>query len=168
MGEGNENAFSHLYKHYSPAIFGFIKRSIADTEIAGDILQEVFIKIFRNIKQYDSSKGRLYTWMINIARNQVCDHLRSSGFKMQMQNRSLEDSVNTINEQVQTETETSAIGVKELLDKLPETQSELLDLVYFKGYTQQEVAENLQLPLGTVKTRIRNGIGTLKKYFGER
>jgi RNA polymerase sigma-70 factor (ECF subfamily) len=166
LQQQNEEGFNLLYRNYSGALYGVIKKTISDDDIASDLLQEIFIKIFRNIQKYDTVKGRLFTWMMNIARNHIVDFLRSSGNKQSEKNQNIEDSVNVINHNQHLETDTNTMGLRQWVERLPQKHSELIELIYFQGYTQQEASEILNLPLGTVKTRIRNGIGELKKIFG--
>jgi len=150
---------------YSGSLFGVISRIIADTSIAEDVLQETFIKIWNSFSGYSPEKGRLFTWMINIARNLAIDKIRSKDFKNQNKNHELENNVTFIDEQTNTVYKPELLGVKELVDKLKPEQKVILDLVYFKGYTHVEVAEELNVPLGTVKTRLRMAIMQLRRYF---
>ena len=134
-----------------------------DKELANDVLQEVFIKIWRQIEQYDSEKGRLFTWMINIARNASIDILRSKSYNTQKQNRELTENVygaaGTFN------IETDKIGLRKVIANLKEEQKVLVELAYFQGYTQDEISKLLNIPLGTVKTRLRNALIQLRTLF---
>lgn len=161
----DEQAFSYLYDNYSGALFGIIKRNIPNDLQAGDMLQEVFIKIYKNIEQYNPERGKLFTWMVNLTRNLTIDYLRSKENKSAQKNQSIENTVNLETMEYQTETATNNIGLKKLIEKLPENQFDVFDLVYFKGYTQQEASDQLGIPIGTVKTRVKLGISTLKKAF---
>jgi RNA polymerase sigma-70 factor (ECF subfamily) len=93
LQERNEKAFGYLYDNYSAALYGIVNSIIIDKEIANDVLQNVFINIWRKIESYDASKGRLFTWMLNIARNASIDEFRSKGFRHSQQNQSLNDNV---------------------------------------------------------------------------
>src|SRR5258705_3632734 len=93
LKERLQSAFNYLYDNYSGALYGVIVSIIQDKELSNDVLQEVFIKIWRQIEQYDPAKGRLFTWMINICRNASIDTLRSKGYHEQKQNRELTESV---------------------------------------------------------------------------
>ncbi|MBC7426237.1 MAG: RNA polymerase sigma factor [Bacteroidia bacterium] len=160
-----KEAFSYLYENYSSVLYGVIMKVMDMQEEANDVLQDAFVKIWRNIESYDTNKGRLYTWMLNIARNTAIDYLRSKQHKNESKNQNIEDSVYTINRSVKVEQQTDAIGVKQLIGKLPDEQRKVIELVYFKGYTQDEASKELEIPLGTVKTRVRAAIGTLRKVF---
>ncbi len=159
----DEQAFSFLYEHYSKALYGIILQIIPQQELAEDVLQEVFVKIWQNIKSYDTSKGRLYTWMLNIARNQSIDRTRSKDFSNR--NKTVELSDNVYSGKVGVEAKIDDVGLKKTLNNLPEESRKLLDLAYFQGYTQEEISKILNIPLGTVKTRIRNTIINLRKIL---
>jgi len=154
-----------LYDMYSSSLFGVISRIITDTAIAEDVLQETFIKIWNSFSSYSAEKGRLFTWMVNIARNLSIDKVRSKDFKNQSKNHELENNVTFIDEQRNTVYKPELLGLKDLVDKLKPEQKIILELVYFKGYTHVEVSEELDVPLGTVKTRLRMAIIELRKYF---
>jgi RNA polymerase sigma-70 factor (ECF subfamily) len=154
-----------LYDNYSAALFGVILRIVENREIAEDILQEGFVKIWNNFQSYDSSKGRLFTWMINICRNQALDKLRSKAEMNSSKNQSLDNAVNMIDGSANFKNNVDTIGIKELTEKLEEEQKVIIDLLYFKGFTQAEAAEKLNIPLGTVKTRSRMAILKLREYF---
>ncbi len=154
-----------LYEMYSGSLMGIVNRVISDTEIAEDVLQEAFIKIWNSIQQYDPSKGRLFTWMVNVARNLAIDKVRSKDFRNHSKNQDLENHVNDIDETRSSTYKPELLGVKDLLQKLRPEQKIIVDMIYFKGYTHVEVADELAIPLGTVKTRLRMGIIELRKYF---
>lgn len=129
------------------------------------MLQEVFIKIWQHIDAFDASKGRLFTWMINIARNSAIDVLRSGKFQAFRKNLDIDTSVYKENEYLAVIDATDTIGLNKLVADLHEDHRKVIDLAYFKGYTQEEIAEELNIPLGTVKTRCRNALLQLKKIF---
>ena len=154
-----------LYEMYSASLLGIISRVIADQEIAEDVLQEALIKIWNSIPQYDSSKGRLFTWMVNVTRNLAIDKVRSKDYRNHSKNQDLENHVNSIDEQRNSVYKPEHIGLKDLIQKLRPEQQVIVDMIYFKGYTHVEVSEELEIPLGTVKTRLRMGIIELRNYF---
>ncbi len=159
----DEQAYSFLYDHYSKALFTIIFRIVPQQEVAEDVLQEVFVKIWQNIKSYDATKGRLYTWMLNIARNQAIDRTRSREFTNQ--NKTTELAENVYSERGTVEIKMDDIGLRKTLDNLPEENRKLIELAYFQGYTQEEIAKLLEIPLGTVKTRIRATVIQLRKLL---
>ena len=154
-----------LYEMYSASLMGIISRVVTDHEIAEDVLQEALVKIWNSILQYDSTKGRLFTWMVNVARNLAIDKVRSKDFRNHSKNQDLENHVNSIDEQRNSVYKPEHIGLKDLIQKLRPEQQVIVDMIYFKGYTHVEVSEELEIPLGTVKTRLRMGIIELRNYF---
>ena len=154
-----------LYDMYSASLFGLIVRIVNDDAIAEDILQDTFVKIWNSFSSYNSEKGRLFTWMVNLARNLAIDKIRSRDFKNQAKNQELESIVTFIDEQRNTVYKPELLGVKDLVEQLKPEQKAILDLVYFKGYTHVEAADELGVPLGTIKTRLRLAITQLRKYF---
>ncbi len=158
-------AIEALYDMYSSSLFGVISRIIIDTATAEDVLQETFVKIWHSFASYSTEKGRLFTWMVNIARNLAIDKIRSKDFKNQNKNQELENNVTFIDEQRNTVYKPELLGIKELVETLKPEQKSILDLVYFKGYTHVEAADELGIPLGTIKTRLRMAIQQLRKHF---
>ena len=154
-----------LYDMYSAALYGVIYRIIQHEEIAEDILQEAFVKIWNSASSYDESKGRLFTWMVNIARNLTIDKTRSKDFRNHSKTEDIENIVLSVDKGFTTSLNPETLGLKDLVQKLKPDQKAILDLVYFRGYTHVEAAEELDIPLGTVKTRLRNAIMTLRKVF---
>jgi RNA polymerase sigma-70 factor (ECF subfamily) len=158
-------AIEALYDMYSSSLFGVIVRIVNDEAVAEDVLQDTFIKIWNSFSSYDAGKGRLFTWMVNIARNLSIDKIRSKDFKNQGKNQELENNVTFIDEQRNTVYKPELLDIKELVGTLKPEQKSILDLVYFKGYTHVEAADELGVPLGTIKTRIRMAISQLRKHF---
>jgi RNA polymerase sigma-70 factor (ECF subfamily) len=156
-------AFNYLYDNYSASLYSIILSILQDKELANDTLQEVFIKIWRQIEQYNPDKGRLFTWMVNISRNASIDILRSKGYHTQKQNRELTESVYSSASTVNIETD--KIGLRKLISNLKEEQKILVELAYFQGYTQDEISKLLNMPLGTVKTRLRNALIQLRELL---
>ena len=158
-------AIEALYDMYSSSLYGVISRIILDTPTAEDVLQETFVKIWNSFSSYSTEKGRLFTWMMNIARNLAIDKIRSKDFKNQNKNQDVENNVNFIDEQKNTVYNPELLGLKELVETLKPEQKAILDLVYFKGFTHVEAAEELDVPLGTIKTRLRMAMQQLRKHF---
>ena len=161
LNEQNNDAFNYLYDHYSGALFTIINQIVPDKDTAGDVLQEVFVNIWKKINTYDASKGRLFTWMLNIARNAAIDKVRSKGYRENQRNQQIiETETSGIN--VSSNPTVSDVGLKKLLTTLNEESRKLIDLSYFQGFTHEEIAKLLGIPLGTVKTRIRTAIIQLR------
>ena len=154
-----------LYDMYSSSLYGVIVRIVIDTAIAEDVLQESFVKIWQSFGSYSAEKGRLFTWMVNIARNLSIDKIRSKDFKNHSKNQELENNVTFIDEQRNTVYKPELLGLRELVAKLKPEQKSILDLVYFKGFTHVEASDELGVPLGTIKTRLRMAIQQLRKSF---
>jgi RNA polymerase sigma factor (sigma-70 family) len=154
-----------LYDNYSAALYGIIYRIIQNDKIAEDVLQDAFLKIWNNFSQYDSSKGRLFTWMVNIARNQAIDKVRSKDFVNHSKNQQLDKTVSFIDTSRQFSYNPDTIGIKEMVNKLDAEYRQIIDLIFFEGYSQSEAAEKLNIPLGTVKTRSRAAIMKLRQQF---
>lgn len=162
----DQQAFQWLYDQYSPALYGVVLRIVRDDEQAADLLQDIFIKIWKNLDAYDATKGRLFTWMLNVARNTAIDSLRSRKTHPFAEIRTDEENVHIVDREHNTEQpKIEHIGLKEVVDQLRPERKELIDLVYFGGYTHEEAAEKLNLPLGTVKTRVRAALQELKQLF---
>jgi RNA polymerase sigma factor (sigma-70 family) len=165
LRQKDESAFSYLYDRYAGALLGIISRMVAEEESAEDLLQETFVKIWNHFSSYDSSKGKLFTWLVNIARNQAIDHTRSKKYKSGLKNQSLSDSVNKVNRQRSTSQNTDLIGIKAWVEKLNPEYKRIIDMLYFGGYTQEELAKELNMPLGTVKTRTRAALQQLRELI---
>lgn len=161
----DDRAFTLLYDMYSKSLFSVISNLISDREEAEDVLQESFVKIWKNIETYNDSKGRLYTWMLNITRNTAIDKLRSKGFNNKQKNLSSDNFVHLLDDSNKMTNRIDTIGIQEFVKKLKPKCIQLLDLLFFKGFTQQEASEELEIPLGTVKTQNRNCINDLRTYL---
>ena len=161
----DQSAFDYLYDHYSGALNSIVLRIVRNEDVAEEVLQDIFLKIWDRMATYDSSKGRLFTWMLNIARNQAIDKTRSKEMSQGRKTDDIDYLVNKIDRQESAELQIEAIGLKEVLTKLPEEQRFVIDQLYLKGYTQSEVAEEFGIPLGTVKTRTRMALKELRSIL---
>lgn len=161
----DKSAFEYLYDNYSAALFGIIFKMLENRELAEDVLQEAFVKIWKNFSNYDNTKGRLFTWMLNITRNLTIDTIRSKGYKKQAKIQSAENAVDNISDNTNTAASFDAIGIRKHLTLLKNDQKQIIDLAYFGGFTQDEISKHLDIPLGTVKTRMRTAIIELRKIL---
>ncbi|WP_367892476.1 RNA polymerase sigma factor [Marivirga harenae] len=159
------SAFEYLYDNYSAAIYGVIIRIVKTEEVAQEVLHDVFMKAWKNINAYSAEKGRLYTWLVNISRNASIDKLRSKEIKNTSKTDSVSDNVHTIDNANSTEQSIDGIGLEKVLDKLSDELRFVIDQMYFKGYTQTEISEEFDIPLGTVKTRARTAMRTLRELL---
>ncbi|MCC5943537.1 MAG: sigma-70 family RNA polymerase sigma factor [Bernardetiaceae bacterium] len=165
LKQKDKKGFSLLYENYAPTLYGVVLRIVGNKEVAEDTLQEVFIKIWKHIEQYNATKGTLFTWMLNIARNTSIDKLRSKSYKKMLYDSDIEALQEQISDGNKAEEQTDRIGISELLEHLGQNQKDVIDLIYFEGFTQAEAADVLDIPLGTVKTRIRTAIHSLRKLI---
>ena len=165
ISKKDDRAYSYLYDMYSKSLFSVIKNLINDREEAEDVLQEVFIKIWKNIDSYNESKGRFYTWAVNIARNSTIDKLRSKNFNNSKKNLSSDNFVHLLDDSNKLTNKIDSIGIEEFVKKLKPKCIQIIDLLFFKGYTQQEASDELEIPLGTVKTQNRNCINDLRNFL---
>ena len=161
--ERNQKAFAYLYDNYSKALFGVINNIVNNQEESEDVLQNTFIKIWNNFDSYDASKGRLYTWMLNISRNMAIDCTRSKHEKIKNKIQEPTDAVYHKNKLFVEDKSHESIGLKTIVDNLKEDQREIIELAYYQGYTQDEISKKLNLPLGTVKTKVRQALLSLRE-----
>ena len=161
LNEQNNDAFNYLYDHYSGALFTIINQIVPDKDTASDVLQEVFVNVWRKISTYDETKGRLFTWMLNIARNAAIDKVRSKGYRDNQRTQPIAEDENG-GMSISSNPIVNDVGLKKVLTTLNEEYRKLIDLSYFQGFTHEEIAKMLGIPLGTVKTRIRTAISQLR------
>jgi RNA polymerase sigma-70 factor (ECF subfamily) len=161
-----ETGFDILYQNYSNAIYGIVIRMLKSKDEANDMHQEVFMKIWKKIESYDKKKGKLYTWMANLTRNFVIDRIRSADYKNHtLKNFVRDDSVRVVDSEYNSRITVDAIGLDGLVNDLKTEHKILIQKIYFEGYTQSDLAEELGLPLGTLKTRVRAAMKTLREKF---
>ncbi|MES2618190.1 MAG: sigma-70 family RNA polymerase sigma factor [Bacteroidota bacterium] len=161
-------AFEILYDRYSALIYGVILKIVNNVEFAEDATQEVFVKIYKNIENFDFQKARLSTWLISIARNTALDVIKSKNYQQSSKNQNVEDIVNIVDGQKQSQVAVDTIDVKKNISRISPELQVLVDLFYFKAYTQQDIADELGMPLGTVKTKMRKALEELRKYYLEK
>lgn len=160
LQQRNEKAFGYLYDNYSGALYGIVHSIVTDREISNDVLQNVFVNIWRKIESYDSAKGRLFTWMLNIARNAAIDEVRSKGYRDSQKNQPLGENVDVAGAMIAPAI--NDVGLRKVLTNLKSDLRVLVDMSYFQGFTHEEISKALNIPLGTVKTRIRTALIQLR------
>ena len=160
---GDRPALAYLYDQYSGALYGMIFRILQHKGMSDEVLQDAFLKIWDRFDQYDPGKGRLFTWMLNLTRNLAIDKTRSREYSQLRKTGDIGDIVHSDTNALVTETATDAIGIQAVLNELDAKQRLIVDYLYFKGFTQSELAEELDMPLGTVKTRLRAAMKELRK-----
>ncbi len=163
LQERNDKAISLLYDHYGDTLFGVAYKVVKDEELAQDIVQESFVKIWKKSDTYDPSKAKLFTWLFRITRNTAIDKLRSVKTKtdkeIQIDNSNVyKIGVDSIRPEL--------MDIQENLDKIESKYQIVLDALFFQGMTQQEASEELDIPLGTIKSRLKIGLRELKKIYG--
>ncbi|MDT0645532.1 sigma-70 family RNA polymerase sigma factor [Zunongwangia sp. F260] len=168
LQEGNEKAFERIYQLYATSMYGIIFSIVRDEKISEEILQDVFLKIWDNAPSYDSDQGRFFTWILNIARNASIDKLRSKEFKNKRSDLKDYDFTEILETSSNASGKIDAIGLQKYIDLLGPVCKKLIDLLFFKGFTQKESAEELQIPLGTVKTKNRVCIDKLRANISKR
>lgn len=159
-------AYEKLYEMYSDSIFGVILNIVKKEDIAEEILQDVFVKIWNNAKSYNASKGRFFTWILNIARNASIDYTRSKAYKKNKENQNSDYFVDILETNENLDAQTNTIGLRKFVKELSEKCKSVIEFLYFKGYTQKEASEELDIPLGTIKTRNRQCLEQLRINLG--
>ena len=160
----DEAGMRYLFDHYGGALNNIISRIVTEPEVAQEVLQDVLMRIWENIDKYEVDKSRLFTWMARIARNAAIDRVRSKAYRKSGKTDQLDVVVvnrNNLSETMNVE----HIGLAKLLNNLDANYRSIIDLLYFKDYTQAETAEALDLPLGTVKTRSRRALQQLRQVL---
>lgn len=162
----NKKVVAELYDQYGATLYGVVLKIVRSEAIAQDVVQDAFIKIWKNGPKYDPKKGSLFTWMLNIARNTAIDKTRSANFRQGGKIQEVDELVYN-NIALSDQLNIDQIGIRKMVEDLDEKYRNIIDLVYFNGYTHKEVMEELDLPLGTVKSRIRSALRELRNIFGE-
>ncbi|WP_426431213.1 RNA polymerase sigma factor [Winogradskyella sp. HB-48] len=162
LDKGDKRALDLLYENYSNSLYGVILKITINEEVAQDALQETFIKVWKNAHKYDSSKAKLFTWLFRIARNTAIDKLRSFNNRYQK-----EIQIDTSNVYIlpSSNLNQDVLDIKEQVGRLEEKYQIVLDALFFQGMTQQEASEELDIPLGTIKSRLKIGLRELKKVY---
>jgi RNA polymerase sigma-70 factor (ECF subfamily) len=167
VARGDEAALARLYDAYRVILFGLLVRILNSREEAEDILQEVFIQVWRRAKDFDEKRGRPFTWLVTLARSRAIDRLRLLGARQRLAASAGRERVDEASDALtDTIKGTQQEVVRRALAELPEEQKHTLVLAYFEGLTQSEIAAKLGAPLGTVKTRMRSGLIKLRALLG--
>lgn len=162
----DSKAFAQLYDDYSAILYGLLYRMIRDEKEAENLVQDTFVKIWKKISDYDPAKGAFYTWALSIARNTGIDYLRSAKNIQRLKTQNIENYVTKSMPDLSSG-DLEFQDLRTLVKKLEPKYQEVIELVYFLGYTQQEASDQLQIQLGTVKTRSRIAIRELRKWIPE-
>lgn len=157
-------AVEAILNRYGAALQGVILKIVGSKEVAEDILQDACIKVWKNADSYDPAKGKLFTWLLNIARNTALDKARTGKFQRQRTSQMLDQTVYD-NVAFSEEMQVRDVGLQNALNKLEEKYRMIIELLYIQGYTQREIVEEFDLPLGTVKSRAKIAIRELRKLL---
>jgi RNA polymerase sigma-70 factor (ECF subfamily) len=167
----DEKALEQLYDLYKRLLYGMILSIVKKREEAEDVLQNVFLKIWNKAHTFDEEKGNVYSWVVTLTRNKAIDHIRSKDYKAQQQtSQGIDENtlawMGTVHDPLETTIFSDRADlVRRALEELPESQSEVLKIAYYRGMTQPEISRYLGIPLGTVKTRMRQGMLKLKSIL---
>lgn len=160
-------AIQPLLDKYGDALYGVVLSIVQAKEVAEDVMQDTFVKVWKNADSYSPEKGRLFTWLVNIARYTAIDKIRTVKFKENRKTISLDRTVYE-SDRLAEEMQIRDVGLRKVVDSLEEKYSSLIDLLYLQGFTQKEAAEALNIPLGTVKTRSKTAIAQLRTLLGSK
>lgn len=160
--ERDDKAMSLLYEHYGDTLLGVAFKVVRNEELAQDVLQESFLKIWKKSDSYDPSKAKLFTWLFRITRNTAIDKLRSVNTKS---DKEIQMDVSDVYKLGTEGLRPELMDVQDNLDKIDIKYQIVLDALFFQGMTQQEASEELEIPLGTIKSRLKIGLRELKKIY---
>ncbi|MGD8426054.1 MAG: sigma-70 family RNA polymerase sigma factor [Balneolaceae bacterium] len=166
------DALEELYDIYKKLLFSLVIAIVKKREETEDVLQEIFVKIWNKADSFDEDRGNVYSWIVTLARNKAIDRIRSKGYKTQKQSVSIHEPLFSLKTDTYDPMKTTIFSdraelVKKALDEIPEKQSEVIKIAYYRGMTQSEISDYLNIPLGTVKTRTRQGMIKLESILGK-
>lgn len=168
VAQGDEAAFAELYDAVSPTVFGLVRRVVRDPAQSEEVTQEIFLEIWQNAVRFDADRGKAMSWILVIAHRRAVDRVRSaqasSTRDLRQGIKEYQESYDDVADQVEVRMESER--VLRALESLTESQQQAIKLAYYGGYTHTEVAALLDLPVGTVKTRIRDGMIRLRDKLG--
>ncbi len=168
VADGDKEAFGELYDHSAPRVLGLVRRLLRDSAQSEEVTQEIFLEVWQNAKRYDSTKGSAITWILTMSHRRAVDRIRSSQSSRVRDTkiglRDIETEYDSVSESVEIRVEHERVG--QALLRLTELQRQAVTLAYYGGYSHSEVAEMLKVPIGTVKTRLRDGMIRLRDELG--
>lgn len=167
IANGDQKALETIYERYNNLVYSVILKIVLKSEDAEEVTQEIFLQLWNKAKYFDVNKGNVYVWLMTLTRNKAIDKIRSKHYKMEKQTNDLEyvslfqssDAKSGLDASLSDE---RSVHVKAALSQLDEKQRILLEDAYYQGYSQTELAEKYEVPLGTVKTRMRSGLKKLR------
>ncbi len=168
VSKGDQDAFARLYDAMSPRVFGLARRILRDPAQAEEVGQEVMLEVWRRANRFDASRGSALSWIMTLAHARSVDRVRSAQSATDRDHKyastTVERDVDVVSDAVETSLERKQ--VQRCLGSLTDLQRESINLAYYSGFTQAEVAVALKTPLGTVKTRLRDGLIRLRDCLG--
>lgn len=168
VARGDQQAFEELYQLVSGPVYGLVRRVVRDTAQSEEVAQEVLLEVWRTAPRFDPGRGSALAWVLTLAHRRAVDRVRSAraaGERELREARRLDvPAFDQVTEEVEAGLERE--WVRRCLDRLTELQRQSVTLAYYDGYTYREVAERLSLPLGTVKTRMRDGLLRMRQCLG--
>lgn len=163
MLDRDRDSIRLIFKYYSNALLNIILRIIPEKSMAEEVLQQVLLKVWKNSESFDPEKAGLYAWLVAISRNAALDQRKTKDFKLSQASKSSMQVV-TLENKPNNDNSLEKLMAKQLLEQLPEKYRCLINMSFFEGYSHQEIADRLELPLGTVKTRIRSALKILRSH----
>lgn len=164
---GDAEAFAGLYDRHGRSAYSLAYRMMGERQAAEDLVQDSFIKVWRSARSYRAERGSVRTWILSITHNRGIDHLRSTASRRRTQDKVEMTAETAQPSEAFSETwrNSQRDQIQQALKTLPEEQLKILELAYYSGYTHAEIAEMLDIPLGTVKGRMRLGMKKIKSFF---
>jgi len=163
LKEKDEKAISLLYDNYADTLYGVAYKVVKDEDLAQDVVQESFVKIWKKSDSYDPTKAKLFTWLFRITRNTAIDKLRSISTKS---DKEIQIDVSDVYNLGVQSIKPEFLDVKENMGKLEPKYRIVLEALFFEGMTQQEASDELDIPLGTIKSRLKIGLREMRKIYG--
>jgi len=162
MKAKDKKFISLLYDHYADSLYGIVFRIVGNEEHAKDVMQDAFIKVWNKVEMYDQRKAKLFTWLLQIFRNTAIDHFR----KIQKNNiRNVQNEFQNVHIESHLKTRPETVDLMDNLMRVEEKYRKVLLALYMQEMTQVEASEQLKIPLGTVKSRLRIGLSSLRKIY---
>jgi len=162
LQKGDKKAITLLYENYADALYGVILKVLSDEELAQDALQETYIKVWKKAKSYDVKKAKLFTWLYRIAYNTAIDKVRSQSNR---DSKVIQIEASNVYKLTSESLNQDVLDIKTHLKTLDEKYQTVINALFFEGMTQQEASEELDIPLGTIKSRLKIGLRELKKIY---
>jgi RNA polymerase sigma-70 factor (ECF subfamily) len=168
VAEGSQSAFGQFYDQCASRVLGLVRRLLKDSAQSEEVTQEIFLEVWQNAKRYDPAKGSAITWLLTMSHRRAVDRIRSAQATRNRDTkiglRNIETEYDSVAESVEISVENERVGQAML--RLTELQRQAVTLAYYGGYSHSEVAEMLKVPIGTVKTRLRDGLIRLRDELG--